>query len=57
MATDSTILARKIPWTKEPGKLQSGREGGVTEESNPTEHASSREKIRIYMIAIFFVIW
>ena len=23
MATHSSILARKIPWTKEPGKLQS----------------------------------
>ena len=23
MATDSNILARKIPWTEEPGRLQS----------------------------------
>ena len=23
MATHSSILARKIPWTKEPGRLQS----------------------------------
>ena len=57
MATHSTILARKIPWAKEPGRLQSGGEGDVTKESDPIEHASSREKIRIYMIAIFVVIW
>jgi len=23
MATDSSVLAKKIPWTKEPGGLQS----------------------------------
>ena len=31
MATHSNILARKIPWTEEPGRLQST---GVTKESD-----------------------
>ena len=29
MATHSTILAWKIPWTEEPGRLQSMRRQGV----------------------------
>ena len=37
MATHSTILTWKIPWTEEPGGLQSM---GVTKESNATERAA-----------------
>ena len=29
MATYSSIFARRIPWTEEPGRLQSGGWGGV----------------------------
>ena len=38
MATHSSILAREIPWTEEPGRLRSLRhkESGTTE---ATEHA------------------
>ena len=34
MATHSSILAWKIPWTKEPGRLQ-----GIAKESEETEHS------------------
>ena len=34
MAIHSSILAWRIPWTEEPGRLQSG----VTKESDATEH-------------------
>ena len=34
MATNSSILAWKVPWTEEPGGLQSG----VTKESDTIEH-------------------
>ena len=34
MATHSSILAREIPWTEVPGKLQSN---GVTKELDMTE--------------------
>ena len=34
MATQSSILAQKIPWTEEPGELQST---GVEKESDMTE--------------------
>ena len=36
MATHSSILARKIPWTEEPGRLQSmgSKESGMTEHSH-----------------------
>ena len=35
MATHSSILAWKIPWTEEPGRLQSMglRESGMTEQA------------------------
>ena len=34
MATHSSILAREIPWTEEPGELQSmgGKESDMTEQ-------------------------
>ena len=37
MATHSSILVCKIPWTEEPGGLQSVH--GVPKESDITEHA------------------
>ena len=39
MATHSSVLAWKIPWTEEPGSLQSMR---VTE-SDMTEHSTDGE--------------
>ena len=37
MATHSSILAREIPWTEEPGGLQSmGSQKSQTEPSTPT---------------------
>ena len=49
MATCSSILAWKIPWTEEPGGLQSmgvtrGRYDLVTKPLPPREHNSGREK-------------
>ena len=37
-ATHSSVLAWRIPWTKEPGGLQSM---GVTKESDRTEHTAT----------------
>ena len=38
MATHSSILARRIPWTEEPGRIQSmgilGHESTMTQSSN-----------------------
>ena len=31
MATHSSILAWRIPWTEEPGRLQGHRESNMTE--------------------------
>ena len=39
MATQSSILAWEIPWTEEPGRLQSIR---VARESDITKHACTR---------------
>ena len=41
MATHSSILAWKIPWTKEPGRLQSLG----SEESDITEHTHALLKL------------
>ena len=40
MATHSNILAWKIPWTEEPGRLQSmgHKELDTTEATNPNTH-------------------
>ena len=40
MATHSSILAWKIPWTEEPGRLQSTGSQRVTAEA--TEHAHTQ---------------
>ena len=40
MATHSSILAWRIPWTEEPGGLQSMR----SQESDTTERLSALEK-------------
>ena len=42
MATHSSILAWKIPWTEEPGGLQSMESQRVRHNSG-TEHASTRK--------------
>ena len=44
MATHSSILAWEIPWTEEPGGLQSR---GVTKELNTTERLKKKKKERI----------
>ena len=45
MATQSSILAWKIPWTEEPGRLQSmNTESDMTE---PTDHAHARCPVEI----------
>ena len=43
MATHSSILAWEIPWTEEPGRLQSvdGKESDTTE---LTEHSSTYQE-------------
>ena len=44
MATDSNILAWRIPWTEEPGGLQSTG----SQESNMTEHVISLMYLYVY---------
>ena len=41
MATQSSILAWEIPWTQEPGRLQSGS----YKESNMTEQLSTQIRL------------
>ena len=41
MATPSSILAWEIPWTEEPGRLQSWG----WKESDTTEHARVKKRI------------
>ena len=48
MATNSSVLAWKIPWTEEPGRLVVH---GVTE-SDMTEHACNEMEIKRYCHAI-----
>ena len=38
MATHSSVLAWRIPWTEEPGRLQGHKESDITE---VTKHAQS----------------
>ena len=60
MATDSSILAWRIPWTEEPGRLQSmGSQSQTQLEINRpslirrvTEKGSSFNKYTIYRIII-----
>ena len=49
MATQSSVLSRKIPWTEEPGGLQStGRkELDMTERRSTAEHGPTREAPRV----------
>ena len=44
MATHSSILAGKIPWTEKPGRLQSI----VCKESDTTELLNTRFYLRLY---------
>ena len=46
MATQSSILAWKIPWTEDPGRLQSVE----CKEPDTTEHACTYYRISQYMI-------
>ena len=43
MATHPSMLAWEIPWTEEPGRLQSG----AAKESDTTEHAGTH-KLKIF---------
>ena len=42
MATHSSILAWEIPWTEEPGRLQSMRSQGVNTTEQLSMHAVSQ---------------
>ena len=50
MATHSNILAWRIPWTKEPGGLQSG---GSQKESDTTERLNKILKAKVYCKDIY----
>ena len=57
MATHSSILAWRIPWTEEPGRLQSirGKESDMTE---VTEHACTPKKkkpMKLYLLLVLCV--
>ena len=44
MATDSSILAWRIPWTEEPGELQSMGSQSQTWLSNPLTHTDVNKR-------------
>ena len=52
MATYSSILAWKIPWTEEPGRLQSI----VSQKSDGTEHEFRHRSFQI-RVFVFFQIY
>ena len=47
MATQSSCLAWEIPWTEEPGELQSRRSQRVGRDS-ATEHSCMQKKKKLY---------
>ena len=48
MATHSSILAWKIPWTEEPGGIQSmGCKELETSEHSTAQHSTVREHVRL----------
>ena len=51
MATHSSTLAWKIPWTEEPGGLQSmgSQESDTTEQLNQHHQVLSTQDIYLYM--------
>ena len=59
MATCSSILAGKIPWTEEPGRLQSvgHEELDRTERLNMHTHANCKQPIAMQVISFFFFFW
>ena len=48
MATDSSILAWKIPWTEEPGGVQSIRLQRIRH-SQATEHTHTHPNLDVYI--------
>ena len=55
MATHSSILARKIPWTEEPGRLQPiGLQKSRTQLSNQTTTAKHESGIMADFLVIIF---
>ena len=53
MATHSSILAWRIPWTEKPGKLQSIDRKG-SDMTEVTEHAPHAKKsINLYLVSDF----
>ena len=52
MAIHSSILAWKIPWTEEPGGLQSM---GVEKESDTTEHLNNKILFTKELLGFFFL--
>ena len=49
MAPHSAILAREIPWTEEPGELQSMGLQRVITHNCATEHTTQTHKVFIYI--------
>ena len=47
MATHSSVLAGKIPWTEEPGRLKSMRSQSQTHSAD-TEHTCRRTSVYMY---------
>ena len=52
MATHSSILAWRNPWTEEPGRLQSIR----SQESNTTEQLSTARNMHVYVRLNLFAV-
>ena len=47
VATHSSVLAWKISWTEEPGRLQSM---GVTKESNTAEQLNNEQQLKCLQV-------
>ena len=59
MATHSSIVAWKIPWTEEPGRLQSmGSQRGATEQPTlPVEKLCSVYSVPFLVILVLFIVF
>ena len=54
MATHSSILAWRIPWTEKPGGLQGCKESDTTE---ATQHAHTREMMVFTKLTVMIISW
>ena len=56
MATHSSVLARKIPWTEEPGGLYSPQGCKESDRTEVTEYTSILSIVSGFLVNIMFII-